>query len=171
MKKLMTVIALMAVVALVVAVSFAQPKPDEDEAPPPRNRRGGLFLRVFDANKDGQISEQEWASVFKKMDKDGDGVLSKEELEESRGMVRQEAEKRIFQRFDADDSGTISKDEFPGRDERFDKIDANADGELSPEELQEATAKRHEMMKQRGERGRGTHFRRGNWKKDPNAAE
>ncbi len=171
MKKLMTVMAVMAIVTLVVAVSFAQSKPGKGEAPAGRNRPGDLLLRVFDANKDGQISEREWASVFNKIDKDGDGVLSKEELDESRKTMRQEAGKRIFQRFDADNSGTISKDEFPGQDDRFDKIDTNGDGELSPEEMKEAAAKRHEMMKEHGGRGRGMNFHRRKWNKDPNAVE
>ncbi len=85
--------------------------------------------------------------------------------------MRQEAGKRIFQRFDADNSGTISKDEFPGQDDRFDKIDANGDGELSPEELKEASVKRHEMMKEHGERSRGMNSHRRNRNKDPNAVE
>jgi Ca2+-binding EF-hand superfamily protein len=148
MKKLVVAAALVASVALLVAVSFAQ-GPGRGEG---RKGEGGLALRVFDTNGDGQIGEREWLSVFEKIDKDGDGILSKEELEESRREAREEARKRMFERFDADGSGTISREEFPGPDERFAGMDTNSDGELSPEETKDAAVKMRGMRERQAGR-------------------
>ncbi len=137
MKNLTIVMAMAVIIFLVVVVSFAQQGPGVHGQRGP----GNLMLRIFDANRDGQISEREWTNVFDKIDEDGDGILSTEELEESRRRVREEAGKRIFEKLDADGDGTISKEEFPGPDDRFNKIDSNSDGEVTPEELKGAGEK------------------------------
>ena len=118
--------------------------------------QGQMLLRLFDKNKDGQISEREWAAVFNTIDADGDGILSKDELAEARDEVREENQKRMFERFDEDGDGVITKDEFPGPDQRFDKIDADGDGKITPEELADAHKKAAEMMKKNaGKKGQG----------------
>ncbi len=68
MKKMMVMVVMSAVV-LVFAVSFAQEGPGKGEGPGGQfNRghmgRGRLLLRMFDANRDGQISEREWVNVL-----------------------------------------------------------------------------------------------------------
>ncbi|OWY72896.1 hypothetical protein B7486_00715 [cyanobacterium TDX16] len=45
---------------------------------------------------------------------------------------------RFFARFDEDGNGSVSRDEFPGRPERFDRLDLNRDGEIERDELAEA---------------------------------
>ncbi len=42
---------------------------------------------------------------------------------------------RFFQMFDKDKDGKVSKDEFPGRDERFDRVDENKDGFIDASEI------------------------------------
>ncbi len=41
----------------------------------------------------------------------------------------------LLQRFDKDKDGKISKDEFPGRAERFDRVDENQDGFIEKSEI------------------------------------
>jgi len=42
---------------------------------------------------------------------------------------------RFLQMFDKDQDGKVSKDEFPGRDERFDRVDENQDGFIEKSEI------------------------------------
>ncbi len=74
-------------------------------------------------------------AVFKKIDENGDGVLSSKEIAKSQEQVREEARKRFFDRIDTDGNGTISKEEFRGPAERFDRIDADGNGAITPEEF------------------------------------
>jgi len=140
MKKLM-VMAVVLSVMLVVTTSFAQEGPG--------GGRGGrrwnparTFLRLFDKDEDGQITKAEYMKVFKDIDKDKDGVLTSEELEGYQAEAAGGGRRNMFEDNDADKNGTLSKDEFPGPDERFDSIDADEDGEITPEEMQNARGQR-----------------------------
>ena len=172
MKKLVITLAALAVV-LAVSPVFAQAGPGRGrgpggEQPRPGGRpRGEGMLRLFDANGDGQITEREWIAAFTTIDKDGDGVLSAEELAESREQARQQAENRMFKRFDADGNGSVDLSEFPGREEMFKRIDSDGDGQLSHEEFKAAAEKRRQMMQQGGEDKPGRGFRnRKKWGED-----
>jgi Ca2+-binding EF-hand superfamily protein len=119
---------------------------------------GGQFLErilAMDRNGDGKITKEElperMQGMFSQMDENGDGALDKEELKKVAARMGRgpggpgEAGRGGFlQRIlslDKNGDGKISKDEVQD-DERaramFDRIDADADGVLTKEELQKA---------------------------------
>lgn len=97
-------------------------------------------LKKMDADGDGVVTLEEYLKPseerFAELDTGGTGSLSSAQL-----VSRQQAElnyriKRMLKRYDADGDGKISKEEFqkPARD-RFAKRDFNGDGKISDDEL------------------------------------
>ena len=109
-------------------------------------QRGEMFIKRFDANGDGQVSQGEWNDAFRKLDLNNDGVVTKEELQQRAQQARQEAWKKL----DADGDGAISKEEFPGRDEMFDRMDTDDDGKITKEELAAAKERMRQWREKHG---------------------
>lgn len=113
-----------------------------------------MFERA-DKNKDGKISkdeapEQAWERLGK-LDKDGDGAVSKEEMAAMAGPGGpggpgggpQGGPGAMFSRFDTDKDGKLAKSEVPAEMwEKLSQADENADGLVSKEELEGAYSKR-----------------------------
>ena len=113
-----------------------------------------MFERA-DKNKDGKISKDEapdqaWERLSK-LDKDGDGAVSKEEMAAMAGPGGpggpgggpQGGPGAMFSRFDTDKDGKLAKSEVPAEMwEKLSKADENADGLVSKEELEGAYSKR-----------------------------
>jgi hypothetical protein len=60
----------------------------------PAPQRGPLWFRKMDRNGDGDVSRAEWlgsAEDFKKIDTDGDGLISLEEAEKADALFRKKA--------------------------------------------------------------------------------
>jgi len=137
--------------------------------------RGSMMLRAADANGDNTITraevEQLQGEMFAWMDRNGDGYLSAEDrspvFQRLRAIREAEAgnddgERRHRGRrgrgmgrdhvriADANEDGRISREEFmsqghPG----FDRLDANSDGSVTPDELDAAVESRRERREER----------------------
>lgn len=125
---------------------------------------GAMFdFAAIDADADGRITPAEIAAHraarFAAADTNGDGALDRAELEAR--AIRMMAERmaaRALDRMDADRNGTLSPEELaagPGLDSRaFIRMDADKDGALTQAEIDAARAAMQERHAKRGE-GRG----------------
>jgi len=104
-----------------------------DEAPNP-----GL-IEAADADGDGAVTQDELLALMKKRvasaRRDGapkrDGGKRKRGGKMSAGMLK---------RWDSDGDGKVSADEFPGRDQAFERFDADKDGFLTEADIKAAKA-------------------------------
>lgn len=109
----------------------------------PRGMQHDWFDQM-DANGDGVLTKEEvehfQAERFQRMDTDGDGVLSVEEL--YNGLQRERAE-RLHQWMDRDGDGQVSREEFNAmRMKMFSRMDKNNDGTIKKEDLRRHGHKR-----------------------------
>jgi Ca2+-binding EF-hand superfamily protein len=139
------------VLCLMLLLPAAAREPDS-QANPPRTNRGGDHGRPgneerwqrLDQDSDGKISRFEWKrdkQTFDRMDADKDGFLTKDELRSAAREFRGRHRNRLRE-MDSDADGSISRSEWKGKEETFNRLDANGDGLLSGDELQGAR-KRH----------------------------
>lgn len=138
-----------AVTLSLAAPAMAQPAPPQPPEDP---------LARLDTDGDGAITKDEVEAVrqarFAEADTDGDGQLTRAELE-AFGEMRRETRKMrrrdaAFETMDANGDGTIGPDEFGGPEDRiFDRLDTDGDGTITAEEREAA---RDRMKAARGER-------------------
>jgi len=142
----------------------------ERAAREPRQRQGERpvhpLMVALDLDKDGKLSAAEIANAadaLKKLDKDGDGTLSRRELRPpwaqgapgdrragpgEGGPSAEQFVQRIMRR-DTDGDGKISKEELPEQMQRiFDRADENQDNFID-------AAEARAMAERVGRRGRG----------------
>ena len=104
------------------------------------------FLKKYDADEDGALSKKEFPGSdknFDKIDADSGGTVTLEELTAAhQEWIKEEFARNFLKKNDADEDGVLSKKEFPGSDEKFDKIDADSDGSVTLAELTAAHEKR-----------------------------
>lgn len=94
-------------------------------------------LRKLDTDGDGVVSRREWTGTqeaFDKFDVDRDGALSRKDRELAREIER--AEKR-FEGLDKNKDGIISRDEWPSDDASYRLQDRNRNGSITQDELVE----------------------------------
>lgn len=101
------------------------------------------FLVIFDADKDNDVGLDEYdgpMESFKKYDKDGDGVVTYDELYPERMAERmKKAEETgprpedlsIIEMLDKNQDGKVSRDEFKGTEDAWKRLDRNGDGLIS----------------------------------------
>jgi Ca2+-binding EF-hand superfamily protein len=133
----MKLVAILAALGLGTA-ALAIAHPHEGKPHGPRAER----LKAADANGDGMISRSEAAALpmierhFNVIDTNADGQVTREELRAAHQQRRAERWKQL----DADGEGRVSRAEAeaqaPRLARRFDRLDANRDGFLVPEEIQ-----------------------------------
>ena len=195
MKRVATVLVALAAVALATDVSWAQ-RPDGkkeggERGRPESGRRQGNssgregrsfsfppnpFMIALDTDKDGELSASEIknaAVALKKLDKNNDGKLTREELRPQfsrrgegerrpggggfggrrRGTGGGDFAERLLG-FDKNKDGKVSKDELPERYQRIiQRADTNKDGALDKKEI-EALVKSFRERSGAGGRGR-----------------
>ncbi len=109
------------------------------------------LLNLLDSNNDGKIGALELRqlvnttvqSVFAASDTNRDGQLSPSEVNAAFVGMARAAAQAAFQRADSDSNGQLSQDEFikaltDPATTVFKVVDANGDGQLSPQEAQAA---------------------------------
>lgn len=105
----------------------------------PRGQMGQRLMERFDANKDGKVTQEEIDKVqadrFAAANTDGQPGVTLQEFEPAFWAERREMMVRAFQRLDADGDGTVTPEEFSGRTGGMvARMDRNGDGALSPED-------------------------------------
>ncbi len=134
---------------------------------PGRKEKKGHHL---DKDGDGKVSQKEFLqaheALFKRLDKNQDGKLDREELRALRKFhhmrKKMKFKKKVdhfFRRMDKNGDGVISKDEVMERArQHFDKIDLDGDGKITKEEFMKALRRRFKHHRGAGKGG----FGRGN---------
>lgn len=92
----------------------------------------------------GQRLQHDDAELFDAMDKDADGMLSRDEAsrDNRRAAARSLMRQRAFASLDSDGSGTLSAAEFSKRLARLKQLDENQDGEISRDEFRRGMQER-----------------------------
>ncbi|MFS4582528.1 EF-hand domain-containing protein [Phaeobacter sp. C3_T13_0] len=114
--------------------------------------KGGHGPRIsfeeMDSNGDGQITKSEMeglrAARFAEADADGDGQLTLGEMEAAAQARAKTRAAKMLERMDANNDGSLSLEELPKprrMGKMFDRVDANDDGAISKEEFETAQAK------------------------------
>ena len=107
----------------------------------------GEGWKKLDTDGDGRLSRQEVANAprlaqnFDAIDSNKDGFLSQEELRAARRAQGPRGQGQGWLRWDANGDGKLSRDEVanaPRLSQAFDQIDTNKDGFLTADELQAA---------------------------------
>jgi len=119
----------------------------------PQGRGGGMMMRA-DTNGDGNISRAEFTAQaearFARMDKNGDGFITADEMSGRGGR----GPGRGLMAADTDQDGKISRAEFMAQaTERFAKLDANGDGQISGDEMKAMMERVREGGRMGGRRG------------------
>lgn len=125
-------------------------------APSTRPARGDGGVMRYDTNKDGAVTIEEWKAGqqarFKRLDTNGDGKLSKDELFARTPAVgnsvlptdRQASQQSsYFLRLDTDKDGFITLAEFTtGADRNFTRCDLDKNGRIDTAECRQALQRR-----------------------------
>jgi len=95
------------------------------------------FLTKYDKNRDGSIDKKEFphGRRFAEIDADGNGLLSKEEVEQSLDKARSERSYDFIERFDLNRDGKVTREEFTGPARIFESKDKNFDGVVDQSDL------------------------------------
>ena len=151
------------VLAIASALNFpavAMDHSDESREP----HRALKALKQMDANDDGMISFEEFRppegrdTPEMRMDSDGDGTLSRDEVSTA-ATARTEEALVHFDRMDADGNGVVTQSER--RRNAFNRMDGDGDGLITQRELKKVRNERRRKMQEHGGR-RGHHPKGGN---------
>ncbi|MFT4901555.1 MAG: hypothetical protein ACI81V_000829 [Lentimonas sp.] len=166
--KFKTLLITLSAATLVTLCSQAKPEAGERTRPEGSKPNPAEIFRKLDTDGSKSISKAEIEGVekakhmtenFDRIDANGDGELTPDEMRAHResmpGKGGERGKGEGMKALDADQSRSISKEEAanaPRLAEAFDNIDANGDGELTPDELR-AHHQAHggKGKKQRGE--------------------
>lgn len=120
----------------------------------------GEFIKRMDKNGDGNLSkdevpEQFWARIST-LDKDGDSSISREEFAAgAKGRMADGGKGRGFEMADKNGDGKLTQDEAPKFWDRISKADLDKDGAVSREEMARAREMAESMKGNPGGAGKG----------------
>lgn len=116
-----------------------------------------FVINAIDVNHDGVLQADEIKNApaaLRTLDLNHDGILQAEEIK-VRPSTPKERAAHMLEEWDTDKDGKIAKAEAPDRmQERFDAIDLNHDGFLTPDELEKFFSNPANMMRRPGGEGR-----------------
>jgi len=131
--------------ALYASVALAGPGERGDSERSGGKHHGQVGDKIFkemDANGDGEISRAEFdalhAKRFGEMDANSDGKLTRGEMAASGRKMLEKTRKNRFDEADANHDGALSREEakrMPILLRNFEKMDKNGDGKVSREEM------------------------------------
>ncbi len=122
--------------------------------------RAPVSFQELDANGDGQVTKEEMEAHrnarFTTADTDGDGQLSVQEMQAAAQQNANDRVTKMFEKHDANGDGFLSDDELPKprrADKMFDRIDADSSGGISEQEFANAKDKmgRHNKKRQKSD--------------------
>lgn len=105
------------------------------------------FMTFFDANKDGVVSQAEFAQSsaerFRKMDVDANGTISPDEFSQYLQERRRQRKQEKFAKLDANTDGVVSLEEYLAfnrarAEQRFRALDKDTDGFVSAKDFAES---------------------------------
>jgi len=123
---------------------------------------GKNIFKKLDLNKDGVITRKEAEQArdnrFAKMDADGDGTVTVAEIDKAieKKLRRMQVRLRykLLSKFDTDGDGQVTKQEFNAKPMRlFDRADKNGDGEVTKQEARQMMQRGRHFMRRMMMRG------------------
>lgn len=131
MKKTPALILSLAILALAAVPALAQKASAPSDDPARVRADVAALFKKLDVDKDGLISRDEYRAknTFDRYDLDYDGFLSPHEMEQAH-LHPQKRDERLNKQ-DVDGDGIISRNEFTGDDAAFARLDKNQDGVIS----------------------------------------
>ncbi len=99
-----------------------------------------LRFKKMDKDDDGKVTKAEFVgpeAMFGRLDADKDGSIGRDEMRKAGAGNAAEAIAK-FRAMDKDGDRMISKTEFTGAPALFDRLDADDDGQLTPQEIRAA---------------------------------
>lgn len=128
---------------VVAAISFGQDTAQERKREVKKKFDPAQMLKEYDKNNDGFLEASElperMRQQFGRMDANGDGKLSRDELDKVARRFGQTPaavpEDALFRLLDTNADGKLSKEELQNAAKILEKLDRNKDGTLDREEL------------------------------------